>query len=68
MINMTREYATKIACALDQVESFEVFMDIVEQAITKGEEICGDLHGFDEKLRGLMDEELAHRVKILEAM
>lgn len=65
---MTRDQATKIACALDQVESFEVFMDIIEQAIMKGEEICGDLGDFDKKLRALMDEELAYRVKVLEEM
>lgn len=63
---MTREHAAQVAYALDQVESFEVAMDIMEQALDKAVDVGCDLQGFDEKVRALMDEELKRRMGVLE--
>lgn len=63
---MTREHAAQVAYALDQVESFEVAMDIMEQALDKAVDVGCDLQGFDEKVRALMDEELKRRMSVLE--
>lgn len=65
---MTRERAAQVAYALDQVESFEVAMDIIEQALDKAVDVGCDLQGFDEKVRALMDEELKRRMDILESL
>ena len=65
---MTREHAAQVAYALDQVESFEVAMDIMEQALDKAVDVGCDLQGFDEKVRALMEEELKRRMGILESL
>lgn len=66
---MTRKYASQVAYALNQVESFEeVAMDIIEQALDRAVELGCDLQGFDEKVRALMDEELKRRMDILESL
>lgn len=65
---MTKEHAVKVACALEQIESFEVAMDIIEQALDRAVEIGCILEGFDEKVRTLMEEELKRRMSVLEAM
>lgn len=65
---MTREHAAQVAYALDQVESFEVAMDIMEQALDKAVDVGCDLQGFDEKVRALMDEELKRRMSVLESL
>ena len=65
---MTREHAAQVAYALDQVESFEVAMDIMEQALDKAVDVGCDLQGFDEKVRALMDEELKRRMGVLESL
>lgn len=65
---MTREHAAQVAYALDQVESFEVAMDIMEQALDKAVDVGCDLQGFDEKVRALMEEELKRRMGVLESL
>lgn len=65
---MTREYAAQAAYVLDQVESFEVAMDIIEQALNKAVDVGCDLQGFDEKVRALMEEELKRRMGVLESL
>ena len=65
---MTREHAAQVAYALDQVESFEVAMDIMEQALDKAVDVGCDLQGFDEKVRALMNEELKRRMGVLESL
>ena len=65
---MTREHAAQVAYALDQVESFEVAMDIMEQALDKAVDVDCDLQGFDEKVRALMEEELKRRMSVLESL
>lgn len=65
---MTREHAAQVAYALDQVESFEVAMDIMEQALDKAVDVGCNLQGFDEKVRALMDEELKRRMSVLESL
>lgn len=65
---MTREHAAQVAYALDQVESFEVAMDIIEQALDKAVDMGCDLQGFDERVRALMDEELKRRMSVLESL
>lgn len=65
---MTREHAAQVAYALDQVESFEVAMDIIEQALDKAVDVGCDLQGFDERVRALMEEELKRRMGVLESL
>ena len=65
---MTREHAAQVAYALDQVESFEVAMDIIEQALDKAVDVGCDLQGFDERVSALMDEELKRRMSGLESL
>jgi len=65
---MTRERAAQVAYALDQVESFEVAMDIIEQALDKAVDVGCDLQGFDERVRALMEEELKRRMGVLESL
>ena len=65
---MTRERAAQVAYALDQVESFEVVMDIIEQALDKAVDVGCDLQGFDERVRALMEEELKRRMGVLESL
>lgn len=65
---MTRERAAQVAYALDQVESFEVAMDIMEQALDKAIDVGCDLQGFDERVRALMEEELKRRMGVLESL
>ena len=65
---MTRERAAQVAYALDRVESFEVAMDIIEQALDKAVDVGCDLQGFDERVRALMEEELKRRMGVLESL
>lgn len=65
---MTREHAAQVAYALDQIESFEVAMDIIEQALDKAVDVGCDLQGFDERVRALMEEELKRRMGVLESL
>lgn len=67
---MTREQAYKIAKAVDNIEAFECFADMIEGTINQGIEICGldpdDL--FITELRKVLDNELKFRKDVLEAM
>ena len=67
---MTREQANKIAKAVDNIEAFECFADMIEGTIQRGIEIYGldpdDL--FITELRKVLDNELDFRKKVLEAM
>lgn len=65
---MTRERAAQVAYALDQVESFEIAMDIIDQALDKAVDVGCDLQGFDERVRALMEEELKRRMGVLESL
>ena len=67
---MTREQAHKIASALDDIEAFEGFADIIEGTINRGIEIYGicEDDDFIIRLRKLIDNELDFRKKVLEAM
>lgn len=66
---MTREFATQVSKALDDLESFEVFMDMVDQVVLRAENELGiDLGDFNDKLQALMTEELNRRNFILEGM
>jgi hypothetical protein len=67
---MTREQAHKIADALDDIEVFECFADMIEGTINQGIEICGisEDDDFIIRLRKLIDNELDFRKKVLEAM
>ena len=67
---MTREQANKIAKAVDNIEAFEGFADMIENTIDQGIEIYG-IRVDDEfiiKLRKLINNELDFRKKVLEAM
>ena len=66
---MTREFATQVSKALDNLESFEVFMDMIDQVVLRAEDELGiDLGDFNDKLQALMNEELSRRNFILEGM
>ncbi len=67
---MTREQANKIAKAVDNIDAFEVFMDMLDGTIQEGIEICGMSEDdiFIQALRKAMDEELNFRKKVLEAL
>ena len=66
---MTREFAVQISKALDDLESFEVFMDMIDQVVLRAEnELDIDLGDFNDKLQALMTEELNRRNFILEGM
>ena len=66
---MTREFATQVSKALDDLESFEVFMDMIDQVVLRAEDELGiDLGDFNDKLQALMNEELSRRNFILEGM
>lgn len=67
---MTRERAHIIAKAVDNIESFEYFIDMIEETIDKGIEIYG-IHPDDLviiELRKVLNNELKFRKDILEAM
>lgn len=66
---MTREFAVQVSKALDNLESFEVFMDMIDQVVLRAEtELDIDLGDFNDKLQALMTEELNRRNFILEGM
>ena len=66
---MTREFASQVSKALDNLESFEVFMDMIDQAVLRAEDELGiDLGDFNDKLQGLLTEEFNRRNFILEGM
>ena len=67
---MTREQAFKIADALDDIEAFECFADMIEGTINQGIEICGicEDDDFIIRLRKLIDNEREKQKKVLEAM
>ena len=66
---MTREFATQVSKALDDLESFEVFIDMIDQVVLRAEDELGiDLGDFNDKLQALMNEELSRRNFILEGM
>jgi hypothetical protein len=66
---MTREFAVQVSKALDDLESFEVFMDMIDQVVLRAEnELDIDLGDFNDKLQALMTEELNRRNFILEGM
>ena len=64
---MTREQAFKISKALDDVDSFEVVMDIMESAIIQAEDVA-DIQDFKAELRLMMLKEYERRKKVLEEM
>ena len=54
---MTREFAVQVSKALDDLESFEVFMDMIDQVVLRAEtELDIDLGDFNDKLQALMTE------------
>lgn len=64
---MTREQAFRISKALDDVDSFEVVMDIMESAIIQAEDVT-DIQDFKAELRLMMLKEYERRKKVLEEM
>ena len=66
---MTREFATQVSKALDNLESFEVFMDMIDQVVLRAEDELGiDLGDFNDKLQELLTEEIERRAHVLEDM
>ena len=66
---MTREFATQVSKALDNLESFEVFMDMIDQVVLRAEDELGiDLGDFNDKLQSLLTEEFNRRAHVLEDM
>ena len=66
---MTREFAVQVSKALDDLEFFEVFMDMIDQVVLRAKtELDIDLGDFNDKLQALMAEEHNRRKFILEGM
>lgn len=66
---MTREFALQVSRALDNLESFEIFADMVGQTVLRAETELGiDLGDFNDKLQELLTEEIERRAHILEDM
>lgn len=66
---MTREFASQVSKALDNLESFEVFMDMIDQVVLRAEDELGiDLGDFNDKLQCLLTEEFNRRAHVLEDM
>lgn len=66
---MTREFALQVSKALDNLESFEVFADMVGQVVLSAETELGiDLGDFNDKLQELLTEEIERRAHVLEDM
>lgn len=66
---MTREFASRVSKALDDLESFEVFMDMIDQVVLRAEDELGiDLGDFNDKLQNLLTEEFSRRAHVLEDM
>ena len=66
---MTREFALQVSKALDNLESFEVFADMVGQVVLRAEtELSIDLGDFNDKLQELLTEEIERRAHVLEDM
>lgn len=66
---MTREFAVQVSKALDNLEFFEVFMDMIDQVVLRAEtELDINLGDFNDKLQALMAEEHNRRKFILEGM
>lgn len=66
---MTREFALQVSKALDNLESFEVFADMVGQVVLRAETELGiDLGDFNDKLQELLTEEIERRAHVLEDM
>ncbi len=66
---MTREFALQVSKALDNLESFEVFADMVGQVVLRAETELGiDLGDFNDKLQDLLTEEIERRAHVLEDM
>ena len=66
---MTREFALQVSKALDNLESFEVFMDMIDQVVLRAEDELGiDLGDFNDKLQDLLAEERNRRAHVLEDM
>ena len=66
---MTREFALRVSKALDDLESFEVFADMVGQVVLRAETELGiDLGDFNDKLQELLTEEIERRAHVLEDM
>ena len=66
---MTREVALQVSKALDNLESFEVFADMVGQVVLRAETELGiDLGDFNDKLQELLTEEIERRAHVLEDM
>ena len=66
---MTREFASQVSKALGNLESFEVFMDMIDQVVLRAEDELGiDLGDFNDKLQELLTEEIERRAHVLEDM
>ena len=67
---MKREYAEEVYKAVDSINCFEVFMDILDGAINQGIDICGmsESDDFIIELRELADDELERRKSVLEEL
>ena len=67
---MKRAYAEQVYRAVENIDCFEVFMDILDGAINQGIDICGmsESDDFIIQLRDLIDDELERRKSVLEEL
>ena len=65
---MTREKANKIARALEAIQSFEYFMDRIEQVLLEEGADCPEMSHVAFELRKVMEMELERREAVLEEL
>lgn len=65
---MTREKANKVARALEAIQSFEYFMDRIEQVLLEEGADCPEMGHVVFELRKVMEMELERRNAVLEEL
>lgn len=65
---MTKEKANKVARALEAIQSFEYFMDRIEQVLLEEGADCPEMGHVAYELRKVMEMELERREAVLEEL
>jgi hypothetical protein len=68
MIFMTREDATKVMRALEDIENFEYFCEEIDTALMRSEVYINVLDFYQREISPALNRELARRKKVLEEM
>jgi hypothetical protein len=68
MINMTREDATKVMRALEDIENFEHFCEEIDTTLMRSEAYISVLDFYQREISPALNRELTRRKKVLEEM